>query len=448
MGIVRRVAVRGWAAVLLNATLLGGSTSCVMNWDVPRNDAALDDASMQGAQTHDATTADPPRSEDEAASGAAAGDMEEAGARSEAAMPAESVNDAAAANDAAIVNDAAIPKGCGDGVREGNEACDRGASNSDTVADACRTNCALPRCGDGVTDQGEECDDANQVWGDSCYECSRRHYFILNQPSSNSAGNDSITRVDRRGHSKIIVGPDPTLNGMREIEISRDGKVLYAVQANYSLMQNRVLFFDPLSGAQIGQVKLDVSALGYDGSPTAMTLGFNDLLYILVHDNKGSEAKLITVDPDTKMVRPIFTLGADFGMVDMTRDSVGTLYVSTGSEIRTIQPAYMIVSSLASPNAFGLTYDVATSTLWVSSASTPLTIARLSAAGERTPYATLKSSSLSGGAGILLEPNGVPLVTIVSPSKVVAVNADGSTTDVWTANLDQPSDLEVIDFTR
>src|SRR6185436_16742974 len=32
------------------------------------------------------------------------------------------------------------------------EECDDGAANSDTTADACRTNCTLPRCGDGVPD--------------------------------------------------------------------------------------------------------------------------------------------------------------------------------------------------------------------------------------------------------------------------------------------------------
>ena len=45
---------------------------------------------------------------------------------------------------------------CGDGVRQGVEECDEGASNSDTMPDACRTDCTLPRCGDGALDSGEE----------------------------------------------------------------------------------------------------------------------------------------------------------------------------------------------------------------------------------------------------------------------------------------------------
>ncbi len=49
---------------------------------------------------------------------------------------------------------------CGDGiVHDGVEACDEGAANSDTAADACRSDCSQPRCGDGVTDAGEACDD-------------------------------------------------------------------------------------------------------------------------------------------------------------------------------------------------------------------------------------------------------------------------------------------------
>lgn len=51
---------------------------------------------------------------------------------------------------------------CGDGVTEGNEECDDGESNSDTMADACRTDCTLPRCGDGIPDTEEECDQGSE----------------------------------------------------------------------------------------------------------------------------------------------------------------------------------------------------------------------------------------------------------------------------------------------
>ena len=59
---------------------------------------------------------------------------------------------------------------CGNGVVESAEACDDGAANSDTEADACRTDCTLPVCGDGVIDtgKGERCDDGNTTPGDGC----------------------------------------------------------------------------------------------------------------------------------------------------------------------------------------------------------------------------------------------------------------------------------------
>lgn len=57
---------------------------------------------------------------------------------------------------------------CGDGALAGSETCDDGDGNSDTEADACRSNCRVAHCGDGVRDSGESCDDGNVVDGDGC----------------------------------------------------------------------------------------------------------------------------------------------------------------------------------------------------------------------------------------------------------------------------------------
>lgn len=58
--------------------------------------------------------------------------------------------------------------GCGDGVVDPGEICDDGAANSDTEADACRTDCVPAGCGDGVVDSGETCDDGNTIAADGC----------------------------------------------------------------------------------------------------------------------------------------------------------------------------------------------------------------------------------------------------------------------------------------
>ncbi|RMD85463.1 MAG: hypothetical protein D6815_01775, partial [Candidatus Dadabacteria bacterium] len=64
--------------------------------------------------------------------------------------------------------------GCGNGIVEPGEECDDGPGNSDTVADACRSDCTLPVCGDGVADSGEECDDGNRDDSDACTTACRK----------------------------------------------------------------------------------------------------------------------------------------------------------------------------------------------------------------------------------------------------------------------------------
>jgi cysteine-rich repeat protein len=65
------------------------------------------------------------------------------------------------------------PPVCGNGVMEGDEACDDGNT---TDGDGCSSTCTIetpppppaPCCGDGHLDAGEECDDGNTVSGDGC----------------------------------------------------------------------------------------------------------------------------------------------------------------------------------------------------------------------------------------------------------------------------------------
>jgi cysteine-rich repeat protein len=55
---------------------------------------------------------------------------------------------------------------CGDGIRDGAEACDDGNT---TPGDGCRADCrGIEVCGDGLVDLGEFCDDGNTIDGDGC----------------------------------------------------------------------------------------------------------------------------------------------------------------------------------------------------------------------------------------------------------------------------------------
>lgn len=59
----------------------------------------------------------------------------------------------------AALNDLGWAAPCGDGILNDGEICDDGDNNSNTVANACRTNCIPAFCGDGVLDTSEICDD-------------------------------------------------------------------------------------------------------------------------------------------------------------------------------------------------------------------------------------------------------------------------------------------------
>lgn len=63
---------------------------------------------------------------------------------------------------------------CGNGIVTAPEECDDATSNSETVPDACRTDCRLPFCGDGVVDSvsGEVCDPGFTPGAPTCRVCA------------------------------------------------------------------------------------------------------------------------------------------------------------------------------------------------------------------------------------------------------------------------------------
>jgi hypothetical protein len=79
----------------------------------------------------------------------------------DAGQPADDAgpNDGGAPFDGGPVVDAGdAGPDCGNGMREGDEECDQGMLNSDTIPNRCRTDCTAPGCGDDVIDDGEVCD--------------------------------------------------------------------------------------------------------------------------------------------------------------------------------------------------------------------------------------------------------------------------------------------------
>jgi len=58
----------------------------------------------------------------------------------------------------AVMHDIGWPTLCGNSTVDQGEQCDNGSGNSDTLPDACRSDCSRARCGDGVKDTGEACD--------------------------------------------------------------------------------------------------------------------------------------------------------------------------------------------------------------------------------------------------------------------------------------------------
>jgi len=74
---------------------------------------------------------------------------------------------------------------CGDRILDAGEGCDDGPSNSDFLPGACRSDCQPFGCGDGVADPGETCDDGNATAGDGCSDqcATEDHWQCSGAPS-------------------------------------------------------------------------------------------------------------------------------------------------------------------------------------------------------------------------------------------------------------------------
>jgi cysteine-rich repeat protein len=341
---------------------------------------------------------------------------------------------------------------CGDGVQDTGEECDDGDDNSDSEADACRTNCVPASCGDGATDTGEECDDGNDTWGDTCHQCASRHYFVLSAPSTNSSGNTSVVRVTKRGDFQILAGPDPALDGIRELEVEPDGSTLYALQSNFSLVQQRIIIMDPADGSIDDEIALDQATLGYQSSPSAMALSLNGLLYVVVGES-GANAHLISVNPSNKAITPIMSYGSSISLKDMTIDTDGVLFLTSGNEIHRLSPAYTQWTTWADAgdgldSPYGITYDFSTDAVWVGNSRPSITaqIYEFPLSGPSGLYAEILGYNQPQLRGLLIDDDDIPLAPLGSPDLIVRVADDGTSDIVWDSDegVDYPTDIKVV----
>ena len=246
---------------------------------------------------------------------------------------------------------------CGDGVIDAGmgEVCDDGADNANFEPNACRTNCQLPTCGDGGVDTGESCDDGNEEWGDTCYQCSARWYFILNAPDLSGAGGPtSVIRTSRDGEPvEILNGAE--YNGTRALALPPSGDPVYALQSDGAT--DRVLMIDPIEGGVTGEIDI-AAGVGYDPECHKMVYTAGQLW--IAADNGGT-TRIIAVDPMARSASEALDTGGAIDVGDMTEDPDGGVYISdrTANEVLRVDTSGPSISSfvggLAQP--VGIAWD-------------------------------------------------------------------------------------------
>jgi cysteine-rich repeat protein len=378
--------------------------------------------------------------------------------------------------------DTSTEVGCGNGVVELDEQCDDGAANSDTVPDACRTDCRvahcadgvidpgageecddgsgnsaepnacrdtclLPTCGDGTQDQGEACDDGNALWGDTCQACSNLHYFVLNSPDQRGGGDPSIVRLTRDGAPVQIVGGDPSLAGMLQLALAPGGTTLLALQA--SAEGGRVHAFDP-DGGELWQVAIDEASVGFAPQVAGIAVASDGVARIVA--SGGGNTRLIALDLATRSLAAGATLGGDLGVRDVVADDAGALYVSTqaGTVVR-IDVATDAGSTFGDGGdgldvPIGLAYDPVQQLVWVANnpAGAPSSMVRATLDGTFTPYSTAGVDVAPYVRGVAIDTGGVVLNTQRGNDRVVAVQNFDAVQDVFTEMITAPTDIVVL----
>jgi hypothetical protein len=300
-----------------------------------------------------------------------------------------------------------------------------------------------------VTESGEACDDGNSAWGDTCYKCQKRFYFILNAPSYKSAGDDSIIRVTRSGLSDVILEPKAALAGMRRLAVDSNGAQLYALQSNYSLSIHRLKFINLVNG-NVVDLDLDQTLLGYQATPNALAVGINGRVYVEV-ETSANVSHIVSFHPTTRaLIEEMSYSAASVAARDMVQGSNGDFFLTGYYGTFRVSVPYKTWSKLTVPvtETQAIDYDEKNNALVITKIASPAgTLYRqyLSGAGTSGLWATLKTSDIQV-RGVYVEPDGTPLVTQTDTNVVGSVASDGTFTAVWksTSGLNSPFDVDAV----
>ena len=324
---------------------------------------------------------------------------------------------------------------CRDMVVDSGEECDNGLMNSDFDENACRYECMLPSCGDNVTDEGERCDDDNDAFGDGCFRCSDRWYFILN-------GNGAIIRTTRDGPAEQIVGATAGLHALAALPAASQ---LCAVQSMGGM--DRVLCFDPATGEMTKDIDIGMGAVGYDPDARRIVLGSDGMLHVAA--SGGGAVHIISIDPASDAVEDA-SLGSSFTIADMTADEMGSLYISTGGGggIERVDLATMTPSNFAGGlgNPSGINYQAQNQLVWTISQTGggPVTVTNLSLAGAPSTYTTSKTGVGSETPALLIDVGDVIAVPAPEQNRIAAIALLGGVSDLFTDMTMSPIDIEQV----
>ena len=346
--------------------------------------------------------------------------------------------------------DCSLPS-CRDRVVDEGEECDEGNDNSDFEPNTCRYDCVLPTCGDGVHDDFEDelCDDGNDEFGDSCFRCRNRYYFILNSPDLTSGGTMSILRTIRDGPPDVLIGDDASLNGMYQIAIGRGGRDLWGLRSDGGT--HEVVLFNTTSGEVRSRIDL-AAGLGYDPTPRGMVLASDGNLYVGL--NAMGSTRLARVNTDNENVTEHVDFAAQFTIVDMTADNANGVYISTGAggSIEYADVGSMAISTFADggdglANPQGIAFDADTDVFWViDHAGGAPNVFNADLAGTFMPFTTALEAVGANSPALMIDVGGVVTTTATDQNRVVGIALLGEVQTLFEDMVTAPFDIEKIEL--